>query len=156
MDSKRTVVGKFVHTTWINLNVRCGNGIYHKHCEENPETKEKSKHYENVEILFSRLEFKEWCWKNQAIIEGLIRPSIDRLDKRKSYSIDNINIIELKHNIRKDKTVFIGGTGVCFVCNKTKKETDFIKDQRRQNGRRSICLSCENERCREKYRRLGR
>jgi len=149
---KRTRLGSFIHTTWTNLNVRCGNGKYHS-----KRTREKCLTYESILIQFTRDEFKFWCIRNKEIIERLSRPLIDRVDKNKNYTIDNIQVTDLSEHIRKDKTVFHDGFGVCFVCGETKEEEDFCKDNRRLNGRSSICKRCESLRGIRRYkeRRYG-
>lgn len=91
---KRTPIGKFIHTTWLNLNTRCGK---YTHLQ----TKEKCKTYESIKLEFSRIEFKEWCLKHENEILSLNRPSIDRLDSNGNYSLENIQVIELSENIKK-------------------------------------------------------
>lgn len=139
VDDKRTFIGKFVHSTWTNMNLRCGK---YKHLQ----TESKNIHYKTVKILFSRIEYKNWCYSNKKIIEILTRPSIDRINKDGNYSLDNIQIIELSENIRKDKTVFTEFTGTCFSCHSRKNLLDFCKDKRRFNGRTNICKPCESKR----------
>jgi len=146
MSKKRTKVGNFVHTTWGNLNIRCSNGKYrHK------ATIEKCKSYDKVELLMTRDEFKSYCLEHRYLIESLGRPSIDRINKDLGYTLDNIQIIELAENIRKDKTVFSNGFGVCFRCKTHLPEGDFCEDKRRFNGRTSVCKSCEAARGRLRW-----
>jgi hypothetical protein len=132
---ERTRVGKFIHTTWTNLNIRCGK---YKHLQ----TREKCKHYDKIKIGFSQPEFKSWCWENKDLIENLNRPSLDRIDSKLNYTLENIQIIELAENIRKDKTVFFDGKGRCYVCKNIKLEEEFDVDKRRFNGRTSRCKEC--------------
>ena len=96
MSNKRTIVGYFLKKAWTNMNIRCGK---YKHLQ----TKSKCKNYENIKIIFSRDEFKIWCWKQKNLIESLKKPSIDRIDSKKDYTLDNIQIIELEDNIHKKK-----------------------------------------------------
>lgn len=147
----RTVVGRFVHTTWINLNLRCGNGIYRLRGLLNSVTLDKSKSYEDINICFTRSEFRDWCWLHQNQIEELNRPSIDRIDRTKHYTLDNIQILELAYNIRKDHTKFSDGKGVCFGCKTEQPEENFCKDRRRLNGRANFCQACERQRGRRRY-----
>lgn len=99
MSNKRTKIGKFVHNKWTAINIRAG-----KYKDKQPEkTKQKSKVYQNVQILFTREEFKNWCYERLAEIESLNRPSINRIDSKKDYSLDNIEIIELTKNIQNKK-----------------------------------------------------
>ena len=56
----------------------------------------------------------------------LERPSLDRIDRAKDYTLDNIQVIELKENIRKKRagTAYLNGPlsniprGVCFQKNR--------------------------------------
>ena len=146
MISKRTVVGKFVHTTWGNLQSRCANGKYWR---DTP----KNRSYCNVLLLIEREDFKTWCWQQQNRIESLNRPSLDRIDSNKNYTIDNIQIIELEQNIAKNKLTFTDTHGRCFSCKKTKPIDDFARDNRRMmTGRTTICKICDNTRASRKYR----
>ena len=60
--------------------------------------------YLNISIEFTREEFKQWCWDHQDLIENLKRPSLDRVDSNKNYTLENIQVIELVENIRKKRT----------------------------------------------------
>jgi hypothetical protein len=100
MSESRTVVGKFIHTTWTNLNIRCSNGKYYK-------PRKKNECYRSIELRLTRDQFKNWCLDHKQTIESLDRPSIDRIDKNEHYVLSNIQVIELAENIRKDKTVLI-------------------------------------------------
>lgn len=104
MSDKRTPIGKFIHTSWINMNIRCGK---YKHLQ----TKNKCKVYSNITIEMTRDEYKKWCIENKELILSLVRPSLDRIDSNKNYSIDNIQIIELDENIKKKKagTAYLNG-----------------------------------------------
>lgn len=90
----RTPIGKFIHTTWTNINTRCG--LYKR---DTP----KNKCYIGISIEFSRKEFKLWCVKQETYILSLKRPSIDRIDVNKNYALDNIRIIELSDNIKRKR-----------------------------------------------------
>lgn len=139
MSEKRTLIGKFIHSSWINLNIRCGK---YKHLR----TVEKCRTYENIQVEFTREEYKNWCLLRKDHILNLSRPSLDRKDKNKNYSLDNIQIIELPINIRKDKTLFDETHGVCYRCSRRKEIHLFAKDKRRQNGRCNIRRLCDNKR----------
>lgn len=137
MREKRTAIGKFIHATWTNLNIRCGK-------YRNLQTKEKCKTYENIKITFSREEFKFWCYERKEVIESLKRPSLDRINSNKDYSLDNIQILDLTANIGKEKLKFTDSTGTCYRCKEEKSIESFVKDKRRKlTGRATICKQCE-------------
>lgn len=131
----------FMKSRWTCMNVRCGNGKYHIDSKKNQQ-------YTHIEIQVSREEFKAWCFAQSRTILALARPSIDRVDKTQHYTLANMRIVELAHNIRKDKTVFVDGQGTCFSCNQVLPEDVFVKSNRTANGRTSICRPCEATRSR--------
>ena len=133
---KRTPIGAFIHSSWTNMNIRAGK---YRHLQ----TVDKCNTYNNVEILFTRQEYKSFCIKNEELILSLNRPSVDRIDKNIGYELSNIQFIELEDNIIKDKTVFKNGLGTCSVCKQSKPEDEFAKDRRRKLGRSSICKTCD-------------
>lgn len=87
-------VNRFVKSTWANLNIRCGK---YRHLQ----TKNKCKSYINISIKSTRKEFRDWCFSKRFEIETFERPSLDRVDSSKDYSLDNIQILELADNISK-------------------------------------------------------
>lgn len=119
----KKLIMKFIKTTWTNINIRCGK---YKHLQ----TKEKCLIYKNIKIEFSRLEFKNWCLKNEKEILLLKRPSINRIDSNKNYSLNNIEIIELEDNIRQKKpgNSFLNGP-------KTKEPRGFRKMNNKYTAR---------------------
>ena len=148
MSNKRTPIGKFIHTTWGNLQLRCANGKYRQDTHKNV-------CYRNILLCIEREEFKQWCLDREKEILSFNRPSIDRIDKDQHYTFDNIQVIELAENIAKEKLKFKDGFGICFRCKHSKPISEFVKDKRRQmTGRSNICLGCERIRCREKNIRL--
>lgn len=136
---KRTPIGTFIHSSWTNMNIRAGK---YRHLQ----TTDKCKTYTTALISFTREQYKELCLANQEIILNFTRPSIDRIDKNLGYDLSNIQFIELSDNIRKDKTIFKDGLGVCSICKESKLEEQFVKDKRRANGRGSLCKLCDNKR----------
>lgn len=142
-NSDKVKIGEFVHSKWTALNLRAGKYRIDS---------KKNNSYKNINIIFTREEFRDWCIANESIILSMTRPSIDRLDKSKDYTLSNIQVLELRDNIAKDKTVFTDTIGICFKCGKEKPIEDFVRDSRRRNGRTSICKPCENEKGKIKYR----
>lgn len=142
----RTPIGKIIQSTWTNLNVRCSNGKY-KHLS----TISKSRTYDNISLEFTREEFKQYCLGNSELILSLERPSIDRRDSSKNYSIDNIRFIELRENIAKEKTVFKDGKGTCFSCKGTMDIELFCIKRKSVSGYANICKSCDSNRSKLRY-----
>lgn len=93
---KRTIVGRFLKVSWHNLQIRCGKHRHHRN-------KSKCKVYDSIKILFTREEYKKWCWSQKELIESLERPSLDRVDSSGHYCLENIQIIELRDNIAKKR-----------------------------------------------------
>lgn len=89
-------LNKRIKSVWTNINIRAANGLYRKERSDN-----KNNVYENINILFTRKEFKDWCFLNKDVILSLKRPSIDRINNKGHYSLDNIRFIELCENIRR-------------------------------------------------------
>lgn len=85
-NSPDIILNKIIKSMWTNMNIRCGK---YKHLR----TESKCKSYDNISITFSREEFKDFCHLNKEKILSLNRPSLDRIDSNKNYSIDNINFI---------------------------------------------------------------
>ncbi len=95
---KRTKMGSLIHSVWGSLNIRCSNGKY-----RNIRTKSKCKAYDNILLLLTREELKNYIFNNWEYIDKLKRPSIDRIDSTKHYTLDNIRFIELIENIKRRK-----------------------------------------------------
>lgn len=135
--NRRSRIGKFIHTSWVNMNIRAG---LYRHLQ----TSDKCKSYKNINIEFSREDYKNFCILNCETILSLKRPSIDRIDKNLNYTLDNIQFIELEDNIRKDKIISKNGKCICYMCKEEKDEFLFTKDKRRLNGRSTLCKECDN------------
>jgi hypothetical protein len=137
-------VRKFAHNRWAMINIRAVNGRY-AHLRN-----AKSKCYAHVELRMTQEQFEAWCEARSELIESMARPSIDRIDKSGHYALDNIQILELAVNIRKDKTKFVDGKCLCYRCGLEKPEDQFAKDKRRPNGRYTQCKTCDVDRKRKK------
>lgn len=78
--------------------------------------------------------------------------SVDRIDKTKDYSLDNMQVISLIDNIIKDKLIAKNGKTICFSCKAEKPLTEFTKDRRRiATGRTTICKLCDSLRKHKDY-----
>lgn len=101
----------------------------------------KNKCYENVKMLISKEDFVKWFMEND--FEGA---SVDRIDNTKDYSMDNIQLIPLDENVRKDKVKSKNGQCECYHCKQIKPIDCFAKDSRRKNGHSTICKECDSKR----------
>lgn len=101
----------------------------------------KNRNYAGVKMLINKDEFVEWFMSND--FEGA---SVDRIDKNKDYSMDNIQLIPLAENVRKDKVKAKNGICECYACKQIKPLEYFAKDKRRQNGHSTICKQCDSKR----------
>lgn len=94
MSEKRTPLSKFVKSAWTNMNIRAGK---YRHLG----SASKHKCYVGIYIEFSREEFKTWCAQHLELILKLKRPSVDRIDSTKNYSLENLQIVELSENLKR-------------------------------------------------------
>ena len=111
--------------------------------------RKRNTHYDGVKLKVSREDFINWFMPLD--FEGA---SVDRINKEGDYELSNMQVIPLKENIIKDKIKSKDGMCECYVCHTTKPLEMFVKDNRKTNKHSTICLACERERGREKYRRL--
>lgn len=102
---------------------------------------QKNQCYKDIKMLIDKSTFIEWFMKND--FEGA---SVDRIDKTKDYSMDNIQLIPLDENIRKDKVKAKDGLCECCKCKQIKSIELFAKDKRRKNGHATICKACDAKR----------
>lgn len=101
----------------------------------------KNRKYEGIEFNLDKEQFIEWFQKND-----FEHASVDRIDNSKGYTMDNIQLIPLVDNIRKDHIKAKNGCCVCFRCKQEKPLEDFVKESRRFNGYSTICKKCDVER----------
>jgi hypothetical protein len=59
----------------------------------------RDKFYKKYETSFNAEQFINWGLKNRPV--GLKKPSIDRIDNNKGYSLDNIRWLEISDNLRR-------------------------------------------------------
>lgn len=112
------------------------------------ETSKNSK-YKGVELRVSKDDFIKWFMEND--FEGA---SVDRKDSKGHYELENMRLIPLESNIAKEKLISKNGFCTCYRCKQTKPLDEFVKDNRRlTTGRSTICLSCEVERNKNRYRK---
>ncbi len=98
---KRGTVAYFFKQTWHVLNKRTINGKYPD--RNNPKNEIYFK--KGVRLEMTRDQFKEFCELNKQSILKLYKdgktPSLDRVNSKKHYSVENIEIISLRDNIKK-------------------------------------------------------
>jgi hypothetical protein len=111
----------------------------------NNTNRNKNTCYQNIKMLIDKDTFISWFMEND--FEGA---SVDRIDKTKDYTIDNIQMLPLDENIRKDKIKAKNGMCECYVCKETKPLEMFAKDKRRKNGHSTICKKCDVQRKKRK------
>lgn len=99
---------------------------------------EKNRCYKGVKMLIDKDTFVKWFMEND--FEGA---SVDRIDKNKDYSMDNIQLIPLAENIRKDRVKAKDGMCECYRCKQVKPLECFAKSKRRLNGYSTICKVCD-------------
>lgn len=74
----------------------------------------------------------------------LKRPSIDRVDSKGDYRLDNCRFIELSDNVKRATIKpLINGNKICMLCKKQKASSLFRKDKKVFSGLRSKCVECE-------------
>lgn len=93
---------------WSTINQRTVNGKYVNQPACSLNAQHRSYLAKGIMIDMTQEEFYDWCSSNENKILQMMkageRPSIDRICDECSYSIDNIHIIPLISNMRKDST----------------------------------------------------
>ena len=97
--------------------------------------------YKGIKMLIPKDEFVKWFMEND-----FAGASVDRIDKNGDYTMENIQLIPLDENIRKDKVKAKNGMCTCYMCNETKQIELFVVDKRRKNGHGTICKKCDSAR----------
>ena len=98
----RGTLSHFKKYRWKDLNKRTLNGLQAKRLQKKNNSSYLKK---GILLCITKEEFYNFCDRNQQLILDLYAngetPSIDRIDSTKHYSLDNIQILSLKENIRK-------------------------------------------------------
>lgn len=100
-SEKRGTLEYFKLKYWTTLNQRTINGAHPVHSRRNLRYMEKG-----IRLEITREEFFAWVDANWPTIEAIYAygtPSIDRKDAAGHYTLDNMQILELRENAGKDR-----------------------------------------------------
>lgn len=97
--------------------------------------------YESVLLEVGRSELINWILENPPP-KGMERPSIDRIDNNKGYSLSNIRWLEHRINSRHCQRDAPKGLKICSGCGLTKPLSHFNKNRSRPDGVQSRCQPC--------------
>ena len=103
--------------------------------------RDRNRCYTDIEVSLDKDEFVEWFMKHD--FEGA---SVDRIDNKKGYFMDNIQLIPLDENMRKDRMKAKDGVCQCYKCKEYKPLESFAVDTRRVTGRSTLCKACDSKR----------
>lgn len=107
---------------------------------------DKNKTYKSIQLKVSKNDFVEWFMKRD-----FVGCSVDRIDSKGDYSLDNMQVISLADNIRKEKIKEHNGLCECYRCHKIKPIEEFAVNKKRLNGHTTICKICDSKRkCKNK------
>jgi len=99
---------------WTTLNKRCVNGS--QTIARNDSKRNEAYARICVELLLSKEQFDQWVDKNWQAFASLYAegktPSIDRIDSTKEYEPENMQVIDMKLNMRKDRIKPVIGTSI--------------------------------------------
>lgn len=121
-----------------------------------PKTHKNYKHYNNVKNYLTIVDLKFLWARDKAHL--LKQPSIDRIDSKGHYTIENCRYIELKQNADQGranrKQIVYGLFKVCMRCGKNKGINNFRSKgiKRLPHLRHNRCNDCLNARS-EKFRK---
>lgn len=93
---------------WSTLNQRCVNGLHFNDTTRNASYKRKA-----ILLEITKEQFCDWVDSEWNIFELLYSsgrtPSIDRKDNAIGYRLDNMQVVDLKENMSKDRTKAVIG-----------------------------------------------
>lgn len=115
----------YSRTTWTSLQQRVSGGLYSSAASLQTNPQHLSYFRKGVICTVTKDEYFEFWKKNSETVFDIIKsgdkPSIDRIDPNGNYSIDNIQIISLTENRKKDR---VRTTGKEYVYDKEQKKIE--------------------------------
>lgn len=92
-----------IKNRFSSINQRCKNGKYCNNKSVLKNNQHRSYHKKGIMLEMSFDEFRDWMMSVKHIHDEIVRngdkSSINRIDNRKGYSVDNIELITLHKNI---------------------------------------------------------
>lgn len=116
---------------------------YHSMLARVRSTREKEKVYRGIKVLVSKEDFIRWYMPRD-----FVGASVDRIDSKGHYSLDNMQVISMHDNIVKAKKGCAkahDGVCVCCACGEEKPLDLFGKSKRRPYGHTTLCLECRRK-----------
>lgn len=103
----------------------------------------KDKAYMGIKVLVSKEDFIRWYMPRD-----FVGASVDRIDSKGHYSLDNMQVISMHDNIVKackNRVKAHDGVTVCYVCKEEKPLEYFVKNRCAYSGYLNICKKCHKE-----------
>lgn len=92
---------------WKTLNQRCVNGLWANSPAVQKSPQMISYHNKGILLKLTKDELFKFWKDNEALVKEIIsngdKPTLDRINDNGHYSLDNIQILSLKHNIHKSR-----------------------------------------------------
>lgn len=111
-------------------------------------TREKERAYKGIKVLVSKEDFVRWYMPRD-----FVGASVDRIDSKGHYSLDNMQVISMHDNIVKackNRVKAHDGVTICYVCKEEKPLEQFVKSRCAYSGYLNICKKCHAEKQRQR------
>lgn len=125
---------------------------YHSMLARVRSTREKEKVYRGIKVLVSKEDFIRWYMPRD-----FVGASVDRIDSKGHYSLDNMQVISMHDNIvkaSKNRVKAHDGVTTCYVCKEEKPLEYFVKSKYAYSGYLNICKRCHAEKQRIRKQRI--
>lgn len=97
----------YAKSTWTTLNQRACQGKYSNSPSIKNSPQMQSYHKKGIELHITKEELTKFWYDNESKVKAILSagetPSIDRINDKGHYSLDNIQIISRKENIHKSR-----------------------------------------------------